>query len=56
MVQVTEFLTHQFHTGKEYSTIYEYRSAISALHPAAEGHPVGKHPIITHIITGMFNE
>ena len=53
---MTEFLTGLFEQGLEYSTINGYRSAISAIHPPIDGHSVGKHPIITQIMAGVFNE
>ena len=51
-----DFLTHQFNSGKQHSTINSYRSAISNTHPQIDGHPVGKHPIICRLMQGMFNE
>ena len=46
IAQVADFLTCQFNSGKQYSTINSYRSAISNTHPQIEGQPVGKHLII----------
>ena len=56
IAQVADFLTCQFNSGKQYSTINSYRSAISNTHPQIEGQPVGKHLIICRLMQGMFNE
>ena len=56
VADVTEFLTNLYEDGLQYSTINGYRSAISSIHPLMEGHSVGKHPIITKIMAGVFNE
>jgi hypothetical protein len=56
VANVTEFLTSLFEEGLQYSTINGYRSAISSIHPQIEGYAVGKHPVITKIMAGVFNE
>ena len=39
----------------EYSTISTYRSALSAYHNKVDNQPVGKHPKVCNLITGVFN-
>ena len=56
IAEIADFLTHQFNSGKQHSTINSYRPAISNTHPQIDGHPVGKHPIICRLMQGMFNE
>ena len=56
IVEIADFLTHQFNSGKQYSTINSYCSVISNTHPQIDGYPVGKHPIICRLMQGMFNE
>jgi integrase len=49
------FLTELFESGMEYSTVGNYRSAISAHHIGFQGVPAGQHPEITSLMKGMFN-
>lgn len=56
IADIADFLTHEFNSGKQYSTISSYRSAISNTHPQIDGQPVGKHPILCRLMQGMFNE
>ena len=44
-----------FESGYEYRTICTHRSVISALHDNIEGRPVGEHPQVSSLITGVFN-
>ena len=44
-----------FDSGYEYRTLCTHRSAISALHNNIEGRPVGEHPQVSSLITGVFN-
>jgi integrase len=41
--------------GLEYTTLNSYRSAISAYHPEIDGVKVGKHPMISQLLRGVFN-
>ena len=50
-----DFLVFLFESGYEYRTICTHRSAISALHDNIEGRPVGEHPQVNSLITGVFN-
>ena len=52
---ITEFLTHEFDSGKGYRTINSYRSALSIL-PHVDGYAVGQHHIIVQLLKGMFHE
>ena len=53
--EVIEFLTDQFCSGKEYSTINSYRSAISASHVLVDKIAIGKHALVCRFIQGIFN-
>ena len=44
----------QFHEGKEYRTVYVYRSALSAVLPLTDGHKAGSHPLICQLLKGVF--
>ena len=52
---ILDFLAFMFESGYEYRTIFKHRSAISALHNNIEGRPVGEHPQVSSLITGVFN-
>ena len=53
---ILSFLTKQFQDGKQYRSLNCYRSAISSTHLPIEGFPIGKHPLITRLLIGTFNE
>ena len=50
-----EFLTEIFHQGLEYKANCSYRSAVSAYHDSIDSFSVGKHPRISSLLTGIFN-
>ena len=52
---VIEFLTAQFHQGKQYSTLNSYRSCISGTHMPVDGFQVGKHPLVSRAMKGAFH-
>ena len=52
---IIQFLTDQYHSGKQYSTINTYRSTISSSHPPIDGIVEGKHPIVCRFMQGVFN-
>ena len=52
---ILDFLAFMFESGYEYRTICIHRSVISALHSNIEGRPVGEHPQVSSLITGVFN-
>ena len=56
LVQVAEFLTQEFDTGKCYRAINSYRSALSSVLPPTDGKPVGQHPLIVRLLKGIFHE
>lgn len=53
---ILQFLTELFHKGLEYSTISGYRSAISAYHDICDGSSIGKHPRVTALLKGIYNQ
>ena len=53
---VLDFLTEQFQEGKQYTTLNSYQSALSATLHHIDGRPVGQHPIVCHLLQGIFNE
>ena len=53
---VLNFLAHLFDTKKEYRTINNYRSAISALHEPIDGLTVGQHPRVKALLKGISKE
>ena len=52
---ILDFLACQFAEGKQYRTINSYRSAISMTHNPIDGVVVGKHPLVTRLMKGIFN-
>ena len=55
VVDIGNFLAEEFDRGLEYRTLNVYRSAISALHPNVDGTPVGAHPLIKRLMSGVLN-
>lgn len=55
MELVTNYLSEQFDSGKEYRTLSGYRSAISAYHKGQDGVKMGRHPLIQELLTAFFN-
>ena len=45
-----------FDEGFQYSTIAGYRSALSAYHDPIDGVAIGKHPLVSSLLTGIFNK
>ncbi|KAM4772440.1 integrase/recombinase xerD homolog [Rhinophrynus dorsalis] len=52
-VNVVNFLSHLFDSGKAYRTINSYRSAISAGHIPVHGIPVGQSTIVCRLMRGI---
>ena len=52
---ILDFLAEQYHQGKQYRTINSYRSAISMTHFPIDGVVIGKHPLITRLMGGVYN-
>ena len=53
---VINFLTCTFNENKEYNTIAGYRSAISAYHDPINGVSVGRHLLVSDLLTGILNK
>ena len=52
---VLQFLAEQFDTGLQYRSVNTLRSAISTTHPNIDGMAVGRHPLVSRLLRGMFN-
>jgi len=53
---IAEYLKDLYLEGLEYGTIGVHRSAISAFHSPIEGVSVGKHELISKIMTGIYHK
>ena len=53
---VLDYLASLFERGYEYKTINSHRSAISACHRKIANSNVGKHPKVSSLLSGIFNE
>ena len=53
---ILQFLTSEFHKGKQYRTLNSYRSAISMTHNPVDGVVVRKHPIVSRLMKGISNK
>ena len=53
--QVIEYLTFLFNEGLQYSTINSHRSTLSGTIMPIEGFKVGEHPLVLHLLKGIFN-
>ena len=54
--KIVNYLSTLFDEGLLYRTVNAHRSAISAYHNFINGEPIGKHPKICPLLTGIFNE
>jgi len=52
VVDISNFLAKLHSEGYAYSSLNSYRSAISSVHEHVDGHPIGQHPQISHILKG----
>ncbi len=52
---VLGFLQYLMNVGLEFNSINVYRSAISRFHFGVDGLPVGKHPLVSRFMKGVFN-
>ena len=50
-----EFLTSLFQEGMQYRSVNTIRSAVSMTHVHIEGIPVGRHPLVSQLLKGMYN-
>ena len=56
LTKIVNYLSTLFDEGFQYQTVNANRSAVSAFHNFVNGEPVGKHPKIGALPTGIFNE
>ncbi|XP_071504200.1 uncharacterized protein [Diadema antillarum] len=56
IANIVHFLSDQHVLGKNYRTINSYRSALSSVLPSIDGFPVGKHPLVSRVLKGIFNK
>ena len=56
VADVLNFLAELFDQGYQYRSLNAYRSAISSVHEKVDGTDVGKHPLVTRMLKGAFNE
>ena len=54
--EILNYLSTLFEKVLQYRTINSHRSAISAYHKYVDGKPVGKHPRVCALLTGVFNQ
>ena len=53
---VLDFLAELFEKGLEYRTIGTHKSSISVFHDTIENIPVGNHPRVSALMSGIFNK
>ena len=51
-----EFLSNLVSEGLQYRTINGYRSTMSAYHEEVKGIPIGQHPKVCQLLSGVFNK
>ena len=56
VADILNFLAELFEQGFQYRSLNAYRSAISSVHEKIDGIEVGKHPIVSRMLKGVFNE
>ena len=56
IADILNFLAELFEQGYEYRSLNSYRSAISSVHEKVDGVDVGKHPLMTQMLKGAFNQ
>ena len=54
--EVLNYLSTLFDKGVQYRAINLHHSSISAYHSYADRKPVGKHPRVCALLTGVFNQ
>ena len=55
LIEILNFLVFLYEKGYEYSSINSHRSAISAYHVHIDNNPIGQHPRVCTLMTGIFN-
>ena len=53
---ILNYLSILFEKGLQHRTINSHHSVISAYHNYVDGKPVGKHPRVCALLTGVFNQ
>ena len=53
---MANFLPQHFEEGYQFRSLNAYRSAIGSVHEKIDGVEVGKHPLIAHILKGVYNK
>ena len=56
IADIMNFLAGLFEQGYQYRSVNSYRSAISSVHEKVDGEEVGKHPLVSRMMKGIFNE
>ena len=56
VTDILNFLAELFEQGFQYRSLNAYRSAISSVHEKIDGIEVGKHPLVSRMLKGVFNE
>ena len=56
VADILNFLAELFEQGFQYRSLNAYRSAISSVHEKIDGIEGGKHPIVSRMLKGVFNE
>ena len=54
-IEILDFLAFLSEKGYEYSSINSHRSAICAYHVHIDNNPIGQHPRVCILMTGIFN-
>ena len=55
IIEILNFLAFLYEKGYEYSSINFHSSAISAYHVHIDNNPIGQHPRVCTLMTGIFN-
>lgn len=56
IADIANFLAELFEEGYQYRSLNAYRPAKSSVHEKVDGEEVGKHPLITRVVRGVFNK
>ena len=56
VADIANFLAELFEEGYQYRSRNAYRSAISSVYEKVDGEKVGKHPLFTCMLRGVFNK
>ena len=51
-----DFLAELYEQGLQHRSINTIRSAVSMTHKSVEGLPIGKHPLVTRLLKGIYNQ